>query len=105
MPSNTVNETITLEIVESSYEANHTGTGMVLRCFAQVVGGPDEGRLGYLFFDLENDDERVQERGQRAFAALRRAVDVLSPQDSAELHWKPFQFPFSIEPVEMRRAA
>ncbi|KRE04712.1 hypothetical protein ASE61_07275 [Bosea sp. Root670] len=103
MTANAVNKT--LEIVESTYEPTPCGNGMVLRCLTQVVGGADEGRLAYLDLTLEHSDERIQERGQRAFAALRRAIDVLSPEDSTELHYKAFQFPFSIERVELRRAA
>lgn len=102
MTANAVNKT--LEIVESEYRPNQSSTGMVLQCLAQEVGGPNEGQLGYLLFDLENDDECIQERGQRAFAALRRAVDVLAPTDSSELHWKAFQFPFSNERVDFRAA-
>lgn len=94
-----------LEIVESAYEPTPCGKGMVLRCLTQEIGGEREGRLAHLDFTLEHDDERVQERGQRAFAALRRAIDVLAPNDSAELHWKAFQFPFSIERVELRKVA
>lgn len=80
----------TLEIVESAYEPTPCGKGMVLRCLTQEVGGGSLGRLTYLDFILEHDDERMQEGGQRDFAGLRRATGVLSPKDTAELHWRPF---------------
>lgn len=102
MTANAVNKT--LEIVESSYEPTACGKGMQLRCLTQEIGGPNEGRLAFLSFVLEHDNERTQECGQRAFAALRRAIDVLAPNDSEELHWKAFKFPFSIERVELRAA-
>lgn len=103
MPTSSVNKTV--EIVESTYEPTPCGKGMVLRCLTQVVGGAEEGNLAYLDFVLEHADERVQERGQRDFAGLRRATGVLNPQDTEDLHFKPFQFPFSIERVKLRRAA
>lgn len=90
MTGNTVNEM--LEIVESSYDPTPCGKGMVLRCLTQEVGGEDEGRLGYLDFVLEHAEANQQERGQRAFAALRRAVGVLDPKHSVELHWKAFRW-------------
>lgn len=89
MSTNAVNKT--LEIVESTYEPTPCGKGMVLRCLTQEIGGTHEGRLAFLNFMLEHDDEKRQERGQRDFAALRRAIGVLSPQDTEELHFKPFQ--------------
>lgn len=105
MTRNAVNESRTLEIVESRYEATMDGMGMQLRCLTQEVGGPNEGRRNYLDFVLEHADEQTKQHGQRAFAALRRAVNVLNPKDSGELHYKAFQFPFSIQHVELRRAA
>ncbi|MGX1786148.1 hypothetical protein ACWIGM_05385 [Bosea sp. NPDC055332] len=89
MSTNAVNKT--LEIVESTYEPTPCGRGMQLRCLAQEVAGSNGGRLAYLDFVLEHSDERIQERGQRAFAALRRAVGVLNPTESEELHWKAFR--------------
>jgi hypothetical protein len=96
MTANAVNKT--LEIVESSCEATADGKGLQLRCLTQEVDGPNEGRQAYLNFVLEHADEQTQQAGQCAFAALRRAVGVLNPQDSSELHYKAFQFP-------LRRAA
>lgn len=80
----------TLEIVESEYKATSKGTGMLLACKAQVVGGDHEGRPFYINYNLENDNETAQEIGQRDFAGLRRATGVLAPDDSEELHFKQF---------------
>lgn len=80
-----------LEIVESSYDANQDGDGMSLSLKAQVMGGDYDQRTYYIWMDLEHDDDKRQERGQRDFAALRRAIGVLNPQDTEELHFKPFR--------------
>lgn len=80
----------TLEIVESEYKATSKGTGMLLACKAQVVGGEFDGRPFYINYNLENQNETAQEIGQRDFAGLRRATGVLAPDDSEELHFKAF---------------
>lgn len=79
-----------MEIVESEYGATSKGTGMVLKCKAQIVGGEYDGRPFYLNYNLQNDNETAQEIGQRDFAGLRRATGVLAPDDSEELHFKTF---------------
>lgn len=81
----------TLEVVESSYDANKDGDGMVLALKTQIMDGEFEGRPYMIWMDLENDDEKKQERGQRDFAGLRRATGVLNPSDTEELHFKPFK--------------
>lgn len=80
----------TLEIVESAYVPNDDGTGMVLLCKAQTIEGRQRHELA-LRFELENANEKVQAIGQRDFAALRRATDILAPNDPAELHSHPFK--------------
>lgn len=82
---------VTLEIVESAYEPNEQGTGMVLKCKAQVVQEVWPSPLMYLDYRLEDADAPVQQRGQCDFAALRRAVGVLNPDDTEQLHWRPFR--------------
>jgi hypothetical protein len=80
----------TLEIVESDYAANSKGTGMLLKLKAQVVGGDHDGRPYYINLSLEHSNTQAQEIGQRDFAALRRSVGVLNPEDTEELHFKSF---------------
>lgn len=79
-----------MEIVESEYGATAKGTGMILKCKAQIVGGEYDGRPFYLNYNLQNDNDTAQEIGQRDFAGLRRATGVLAPDDSEELHFKTF---------------
>lgn len=80
-----------LEIVESDYLPNSKGTGMILKCKAQIVGGEFDLRPYYINYSLEHTDEQAQEIGQRDFAGLRRATGVLAPEKSEELHWIPFR--------------
>ena len=87
----------TLEIVESEYKATSKGTGMLLACKAQIVGGEYDERPFYINYNLENLNETAQEIGQRDFAGLRRATGVLAPDDSEELHFKPFNVKIGIK--------
>lgn len=95
MPTNVLNRPLpaggyTLEIVESEYTPNKFGTGMVLKCKAQVVGGEFDGRPFWIDYHLEHRDPRAVEIGQREFAGLRKATGVLALDDSEQLHFKAF---------------
>lgn len=79
-----------MEIVESDYTANSKGNGMLLKLKAQVVGGQYDGRPYYINLNLEHSNATAQEIAQRDFAALRRAIGVLNPEDTEELHFKQF---------------
>ncbi|MBN9471416.1 MAG: DUF669 domain-containing protein [Bosea sp.] len=87
----------TLEIVESDYRPNANGTGMLLACKAQFVGGEYDGQPYYLNYNLENQNETAQEIGQRDFAGLRRATGVLAPEWSTDLHFKPFRVKIGVQ--------
>lgn len=80
-----------LEIVESDYAANSKGTGMLLKLKCQVVGGDHDGRPYYINLSLEHENSTAQDIGQREFAALRRAVGVPNPDDTEQLHCRPFR--------------
>lgn len=82
-----------LEIVEANIIANHTGTGMILVLGAHFIDEEcnPHAEPFEIEMPLEDANDVVQERGQRTFAALRRATGVLSPQSTDELLFKPFR--------------
>lgn len=86
-----------MEIVESDYVATSKGTGMILKCKAQIVGGEYADRPFYINYNLENQNDTAQEIGQRDFAGLRRATGVLSPSDTSELHFLPFRVKIGVK--------
>lgn len=71
---------------------------MALRCRAQVVEGEFEGAALHIDYWLEHRDPQAVEIGQRDFAGLRRATGVLAPDDSGELHWRPFKVKIGVQP-------
>lgn len=79
-----------MEIVESDYVPTSKGTGMILKCKAQIIGGEFDQRPFYINYELEHRARPKQGRGQRDFAGLRRATGVLNPESSEELHFKAF---------------
>ena len=86
-----------MEIVESDYVPTAKGTGMILKCKAQIVGGEFDQRPFYINYNLENDNEQAVEIGQRDFAGLRRATGVLNPQDTDELRFKTFSVKIGVK--------
>jgi len=96
----------TLEIVESDYVSTSNGLGMVLKCKAQIVGGDYDQRPYYLNYNLENETPETgtitQEIGQREFAGLRRAVGVLAPDDTEQLHFKPFRVKIGVQEKKIK---
>lgn len=82
LKSDTLSGRFKLEIVESFYEDGE------LRCLAQSIGEPPRAHIPFwLGFSLEGEGA---EAGQRDFAGLRRAIGVLGPTDTSEIHFKPF---------------
>jgi hypothetical protein len=80
-----------LELTESDYGISQNGDAMILKFLAQVVDGEREGRLFYLKYCLEHSTRpEAEEQGQVDFAKLRRAIGVLAPENTEELHWKTF---------------
>lgn len=80
-----------LEIVGSDYVPNHDVTGMVMRLCMQMTDCPWPAVLFTIDMTLEHDDATVQETGQRDFTALRHAIGVTSPTDTAQLHFRAFR--------------
>lgn len=67
----------------------------------------DGSPVGELVIDLETDNAETQAAGQRRFAELTRAMDLLTVDDSKDLHGRPFilKADGSFAPVQMQEAA
>lgn len=87
-----------MEIVESEAFTLHGDTEIQFQ--AQIVGGKHEGRLVDFgmtvtrHFEVDEEGYELEtergERGDREYAAIRWATGVFDPQDTSELHGKPF---------------
>ena len=76
-------------IVGSIVQANKAGTGKYLSLEMQVVSGQHKGRKLFDRLNLWNPNDKAVEIAKGTLSAICRAVGVLTPNDSADLHNKP----------------
>lgn len=63
--------------------------GQYLQLTYDVIEGDYKGRKFFDRLNLINENQTAQEIAQRALSAICRAVGVMHPKDSSELHNKP----------------
>lgn len=81
-----------LEIEASEVKPTSKGTGTYLATTVTVIE-PEEFKGRKIFnnnYNLENDNPKAQEIGQKQFASLCRAIGIQSVEDSEELHFRAF---------------
>ena len=78
-------------VVESEMKATKAGTGRYLQLTFQVIEGELQGRLVWTRLNLENSNEMAVKVARAELSALCRAVGVMQPRDSVELHNKPLE--------------
>ncbi|MGM4911471.1 DUF669 domain-containing protein [Rhizobium sp. 768_B6_N1_8] len=81
-----------LEIETSEVKPTKKGNGTILATTVKVIE-PEELKGRTIFnnnYNLENDNPKAQEIGQKQFASLCRAIGVDSVEDSEELHFRAF---------------
>lgn len=76
-------------ITESEMKPNKAGTGHYLQLTFQVIEGPYQNRLLWARLNLDNPNPTAVQIAQAELSALCRAVGVLAPNDSADLHDLP----------------
>lgn len=75
-------------IVESETKPTKSGTGDYLELKLQIQGGQFDGRLLFDRLNLNNPNEKAVQIARASLSAICRAVGVLTPHDSSELHNK-----------------
>ena len=76
-------------IVESEMRATKSGTGEFLYLTFQVLEGQFKGRKVWARLNLKNPNPQAEQIAQGQLSAICRAVGVLQPRDSVELHNLP----------------
>ena len=76
-------------ITESEMKPNKAGTGHYLQLTFQVVQGPYKGRNLWARLNLDHPNATAVQIARAELSALCRAVGVLAPTDSVELHHLP----------------
>lgn len=88
-----------LMIVESSeLKPTKAGTGNGINIKLQVVSGKFKGRTMFHWINYTNPNEQAQKIGRAELAMLCRAVNVLQPKDTMELHNIPFCATIKVTP-------
>lgn len=76
-------------ITESEMKLTKAGTGNFLQLTFQVLDGPHKGRLLWARLNLDNPNATAVQIARAELSAICRAVGVMAPRDSVELHNLP----------------
>ena len=76
-------------ITASEMKATRAGNGQYLELVFQIIEGEYKNRLLWLRLNLDNPNPVAVQIAQSELAAICRAVGVMQPKDSCELHNLP----------------
>ena len=76
-------------ITESEMKPTKSGSGSYLQCTFEILEGPHKGRLLWSRLNLDNPNATAVTIARAELSAICRAVGVLAPKDSVELHNLP----------------
>lgn len=79
----------TAMIIESEMKPTKNGSGSYLELTFQIVDGPFKGRVLWSRLNLDNANPTAVQIARGELSAICRAVGVLTPKDSVELHNLP----------------
>ena len=83
-------------IVSSTVEATSKGDGKFLKLELQVLNGEFQNRKTWDRLNLWNSSAKAVEIAKGTLSAICRAVGVLTPQDSSDLHGKPLRIKVTV---------
>jgi hypothetical protein len=78
-------------ITESQQKATKAGTGHYLELKFQIIEGEHKNRLLWARLNLDNPNQTAVNIAKAELSSICRAVGILTPGDSAELHDKPLK--------------
>lgn len=87
-------------ITDSVMKANKAGNGRYLRLTFEVILGPYQGRLLWARLNLDHPNMQAVSIARAELSAICRAVGVMAPGDSSELH----DLPLMLSVVVKKRA-
>ena len=86
-------------ISNSEMKPTRDGYGEYLSLTLQVIEGQYENRLVFARLNLKNANEKAVDIARKDLAAICRAVGVMSPKSSEELHDKPLMIKVKVRPA------
>jgi hypothetical protein len=84
-------------IVDSQMKTNRAGTGKYLELTFIIIEGQYQGRRLWARLSLEHANEQAVKIARARLSAICRAVGVLTPRDSVELHNLPLMIRVACE--------
>lgn len=87
----------------SEMKPTKNGQGQFLQFTFEVLDGPMKGRKVWARLNLINSNQTAVDIAQRELGAICRAVGIIKPDDSAELHNKPLLITVAVEIDERKR--
>lgn len=84
-------------ITASGEQPTKAMTGTMLKLQLQVIDGPHQGAMVFDQLNVNNPSQTAQEIAQRTLSAICRAVGVMMPHDSSDLHNKPLMVTVRVE--------
>jgi len=87
----------------SEMKPTKNGNGQFLQFVFEVLDGPQKGRKVWARLNLVNQNQTAVDIAQRELGAICRAVGVMKPNDSAELHNKPLLITVAVEVDDRKR--
>lgn len=76
-------------VTDTEMKPTRAGTGEYLQLTFQIVEGPHKNRLLWARLNLKNPNPTAVQIAKAELSALCRAIGVMAPNDSAELHNLP----------------
>lgn len=78
-------------LVKSDKKATKDGNGAYLNLEFQILSGPHQNQRLFEMLNLWNKSEKAVQIARGTLSEICRAVGVLTPKDSSELHGKPLR--------------
>lgn len=87
----------------SEFKPTKSGNGEYLQFVFEVIDGQYKGRKLWARLNLKNQNQTAVDIAQRELGAICKAVGILKPNDSAELHNKPILVTVAVEVDDRKR--
>ena len=84
-------------IQKTELKRNKDDTGSYINFTLQIVEGPYAGRLIWSIANILHQDKTKEANGRVTLAIICKAVGVIEPKDTAELHDKPLVIVIKVE--------
>lgn len=84
-------------IVASEMKTTKNGSGAYLELQLKIINGKYQNRTIYDRLNLHNQNAQTVQISQGTLSAICRAIGVLTPADSSELHMKPLRITVAVK--------